>query len=85
MANNIAYVMNTTGAIRAAALTVANEGYGFSVLSNNGAPVDGTSGTHAGLTNNYPGTLLVDVANTKLYINTNTTASPTWTVVGTQS
>lgn len=52
-------------------------------LVNDGAPVDGTSGSGAG--NAGPGSLFFDTSGKKLYINTNTTASPTWTVVGTQS
>lgn len=48
-----------------------------------GAPVNGTSGTGAGLTGK--GSLLVDSTNGFLYINTNTKASPTWAKVGTQS
>lgn len=47
------------------------------------APVDGVAGTKAGVA--APGSLLVDTTNLKLYINTNTEASPTWTVVGSQS
>lgn len=47
------------------------------------APTDGTSGTLAGQAG--PGSLLVDVASKELLINTGTQASPTWTVVGTQS
>lgn len=48
-----------------------------------GAPVDGTSGTEAGVAGK--GSLVVDSTGGKLYINTNTKASPTWTVVGSQS
>jgi hypothetical protein len=47
-----------------------------------GTPVDGTSGTYAGDDNNFPGVLLVDTTNKKLYQNTNTQASPTWSSVG---
>lgn len=51
------------------------------VLNAAGAPVDGTTGaTVAG-----PGSLYIDITAGKLYINTNTKASPTWTVVGSQS
>lgn len=50
---------------------------------NAGAPTNGTSGTRAGSA--YPGSLLIDTTNKKLYINTNTKASPTWTVVGAQT
>ena len=48
-----------------------------------GVPTAGTSGdgaTWAGI-----GSLCVDYTNGKLYINTGTKASPTWTVVGTQT
>ena len=50
---------------------------------NAGAPSNGTSGTLAGYAGK--GCLLIDTTNAKLYINTNTKASPTWTVVGTQT
>lgn len=53
------------------------------LMRNAGAPTNGTSGTGAG--NAGPGSLLIDTTNSKLYINTNTLASPTWTVVGTQT
>lgn len=52
-------------------------------IVNAGAPVNGTSGTGAGVAG--PGCLLIDTTNKFLYINTNTKASPTWTKVGTQS
>jgi hypothetical protein len=48
-----------------------------------GAPVDGTSGTGAGYAG--PGSLCIDKTNAKLYINTNTAASPLWTVAGAQT
>lgn len=51
-----------------------------------GVPGGGTSGIGAGWAG--PGSLCIglDVGNSfKLYINTNTKASPTWTVVGSQS
>jgi hypothetical protein len=50
---------------------------------NAGAPTNGTSGTHAGAA--VPGALLSDTTNGKLYVNTNTQASPTWTLVGSQT
>lgn len=53
------------------------------IVNNAGAPTNGTSGTGVGLCG--PGSLLTDITNKKLYINTNTKASPTWTVVGTQT
>lgn len=51
--------------------------------ANAGAPTDGTSGTGAAVV--APGCLLIDTTNAKLYINTNTKASPLWTVVGAQT
>ena len=50
------------------------------VLENPGAPTNGVTGAAVA----GKGTLLVDSTNGKLYINTNTLASPTWVVVGTQ-
>jgi hypothetical protein len=44
---------------------------------NAGAPSNGTSGTLAGIANK--GDLLIDSTNAKLYQNSNTQASPTWT------
>jgi len=55
----------------------------LAILTNAGAPTNGTSGTFVKMAG--PGCLLIDTTNKKLYINTNTKASPTWTVVGTQS
>ena len=53
------------------------------VLVDAGAPTSGASGTG----DNYAGTgsLYVDSTAGKLYINTGTISSPTWTVVGTQT
>jgi hypothetical protein len=48
-----------------------------------GVPVDGTSGTGAGFAGK--GSLCIDRTNAKLYQNTNTKASPTWALVGTQT
>lgn len=50
---------------------------------NAGAPTNGASGTQFGVA--AKGALLIDSTNAKLYINTGTLASPTWTVVGTQA
>lgn len=47
--------------------------------SNAGAPSNGGAGTLFGFAN--PGDLLVDTTNLKLYQNTNTLASPTWTAL----
>ena len=55
----------------------------FSVLQKAGAPSNGTSGDGAGVASK--GSLLSDITNGKLYINTGTKASPDWTVVGTQT
>lgn len=44
-----------------------------------------TSTTWAGQNRAQPGSLLIDATGKKLYINTGTKASPTWTVAGTQS
>jgi len=52
-------------------------------LAGAGAPTDGTSGTGAAVAS--PGCLYQDITNAKLYINTNTKASPLWTVVGAQT
>jgi hypothetical protein len=46
-----------------------------------GVPANGTTGANfAG-----KGSLYVDISSGILYINTNTIASPTWVVVGSQS
>jgi hypothetical protein len=46
------------------------------VLTNAGAPTNGTSGTFAGKAG--PGCLLIDVTNKILYVNAGTKASPVW-------
>ncbi len=55
------------------------------IFTGSGAPSDGTSGTGAGFA--APGSLYIraSTTNSKVFVNTNTTASPTWTVVGAQS
>jgi len=56
-------------------------GNGALIFTNAGVPTNGTTGAGiAGI-----GSLVSDVTNGKLYINTGTLASPTWTVVGSQS
>lgn len=50
------------------------------VWPNAGAPVNGTSGTFAGVA--QPGDLLSDTTHHVFYQNTNTVASPTWTQIG---
>lgn len=48
------------------------------IWANAGAPTSGTMGTLAGDTT--PGDLLIDTTNLKLYQNTGTQTSPTWTL-----
>jgi hypothetical protein len=61
-----------------------NLGYlGVLPVTTQGAPTSGTSGSYATFAG--IGTLLIDTTNGKLYINTGTKASPTWTVVGAQT
>jgi hypothetical protein len=50
---------------------------GVVLVTNAGAPTDGTSGTGVNVAG--PGSLLIDTTNCNLYQNTNTKASPTWT------
>lgn len=52
-------------------------------LSGSGAPTNGTSGTGAGKAG--PGSVYTRLSNGAKYVNTNTKASPTWTVAGTVS
>jgi hypothetical protein len=44
-----------------------------------------TATTWAGTYRARPGSLLINLTNLKLYINTGTKASPTWTIVGAQT
>lgn len=44
-----------------------------------------TSTTWANTDRATPGSLMVNLTNLKLYINTGTKANPTWTIVGAQS
>lgn len=50
-------------------------------LNGSGAPVNGVAGTGAGLAG--PGSLYIRTSNGAQYRNTNTKASPTWTLIGT--
>lgn len=72
--------MITSASLQMADTDAANNG--VFILVNAGAPVNGVSGSGAGIAG--PGCLLVDTTNKFLYINTNTLLSPTWTKVGTQ-
>lgn len=63
-------------------ITVANNSLtGTATLS----VAETTPGVDASFRGAAKGALLVDTTNAKLYINTGTTTSPTWTVVGSQS
>ena len=73
-------VAGTLTAVGAASVNLGND-VGFFTVA--GAPVDGASGTQNGVAGK--GSLLIDITNGILYINTNTKASPTWTKVGLQS
>ncbi len=53
---------------------------GCPIVSNAGAPVNGTSGTFA-LTAG-PGSILIDYTNANIYVNVGTLASPTWVLFG---
>jgi hypothetical protein len=66
--------------LRLARLNVNND---VTVFSGVGAPVNGTTG--AGFAG--PGSLYCDATTgtSKVYINTNTKASPTWVSVGSQT
>ena len=52
-------------------------------LVNAGIPTNGPSGTGNGVA--APGCLLIDTTNKRTYQNVGTKASPTWTLVGTES
>lgn len=58
---------------------------GVMIFTGSAAPTNGTTGTGAG--DAAPGSLYIRASgsNSKLFINTNTISSPTWTVVGTQT
>jgi hypothetical protein len=45
----------------------------------------GSDATWAGTVRATPGSILIDRTGLKVYINTGSKASPTWTVVGNQS
>src|SRR5260370_21392028 len=53
---------------------------GCPIVTNAGAHMNGTAGTYNGQAG--PGSILIDVTNSNLYMNTNTLASPTWTRLG---
>jgi hypothetical protein len=52
-------------------------------INDSGAPTSGTSGTGAGFAG--PGSTYVNTATGFKYLNTNTKASPTWSLIGTGS
>jgi len=80
MATNPRPVSRTQGQVGVGGQHIGN---GVWYFTNDGVPTAGTSGTGAGWAG--PGSQCTDYTNAKLYINTGTAASPTWTVVGTQS
>jgi len=49
------------------------------IFTNAGTPADGAVGTGTGAGITGPSTLCLDYSNAKLYSNTGTKASPTWT------
>jgi len=51
---------------------------GCPIVTNSGAPTNGTSGTYAGQAG--IGALLIDYINAEVYQNTGTLASPIWTI-----
>ena len=53
------------------------------IFSFDAAMVDGVAGTGAGVTG--PGSICGNSGDGKVYINTNTKASPTWVVAGIQT
>ncbi len=72
----IVVLTKSTGKIGAILLD-SGAGNGALIATVDAAPTNGPTGTQAGFA--PPGSLLVDVTNKKLYQNTNTKASPTWT------
>ena len=58
---------------------------GAQINTFTGTIANGTSGTFVNTVKALPGSLLINLTTLKLYINTNTKASPTWTVCGSQS
>ena len=79
MAHNTEYDLEQAGIFVAIGATTTTP----RIQHGAGAPTDGTSGTGVDLAT--PGSLYIDTTNGKLYINTNTAASPTYTVVGAQT
>lgn len=71
---------NFNGALANAASFKLNSLTATIILTNAGAPVNGTSGTGVGVA--VPGQLLIDTTNGVLYMNSNTQASPTWSTQG---
>jgi hypothetical protein len=55
-----------------------NQVPGYGPYRNAGFPTNGTSGTLAGIA--LKGALLLDTTNGVIYINSNTQASPTWSI-----
>jgi len=72
-------IQHEKGAISAGAFALGD----VYILKAATTPTDGTSGDGAGWASK--GSLYIDTNGGKIYINTNTKASPTWTVVGAQT
>jgi hypothetical protein len=74
-----------TGARFRAGVEAGAEGdtTGYGPALSAGTPAAGTAGFGAGTLE--PAALVLDTTNKKAFINTGTKASPTWTVVGSQS
>jgi hypothetical protein len=69
-----------TGRSADAGIHLGEDGSNF-LTTATGAPVSGAAGSFAGFA--PPGSLLTDVSTGRLYINTDTLVSPTWTMVDT--
>jgi hypothetical protein len=82
----LALTLDSTGLSLAAGNIAAAAGTRLAIgdtviMTKAGAPIDGTTGANvAGI-----GSILSDITNGILYINTGTKVSPTWTKVGTQT
>lgn len=81
LATSVLYGQNrlTTGRALVGDLLLSRGGRAVLLSSNAGAPTSGTSGTGVNVAG--PGSFIVDTTNTRLYINTNTQASPTWSMM----
>ena len=75
----------SSGLFKTGALLVGSGSNGSAAISPfTGTIANGASGTFVNTSKAKPGSLIINLTTLKLYINTNTKASPTWTIVGTQ-